>query len=162
MGSEAIRTSPCGPDPLFHGYKPTCWREWPAEWAMWQQSQCYDNQVVVEPTPAESLPPVESVQSTSWNNVPVRESQTNTGTSARAPLGMPSNHSAESWAAPPQNTVRSESDHFAPVVGQPASGGVDPDASFRLWQGESSELTSDAQGYRRANFRSPRPSKLRR
>lgn len=39
-GEDAIFHCPCGPNPNFYGYKPTCWSAWPADAAQWRDSQC--------------------------------------------------------------------------------------------------------------------------
>ncbi|MEM8946767.1 MAG: hypothetical protein AAGD11_16455 [Planctomycetota bacterium] len=39
-GEDALFQCPCEPSPVFYGYKPTCWRTWPASGAAWRDVHC--------------------------------------------------------------------------------------------------------------------------
>lgn len=43
-GEDAIFTCPCGPDEIYHGMKPTCWRPWDSSAATWRDSYCQGGQ----------------------------------------------------------------------------------------------------------------------
>lgn len=40
LGEDAVFDTPCGPDAAYHGYKPTCWREWQAPAEVWRDEYC--------------------------------------------------------------------------------------------------------------------------
>ena len=58
IGSEAVRMTPCGAEGQFYGLKKTSWREWPAEWELWQSSPCppYAMEMLPLATPESSEP----------------------------------------------------------------------------------------------------------
>jgi hypothetical protein len=62
LGSEAVRIPPCGPDEVFYGLKHTTWREWPAEWKLWQSP--VDTPELVKPIPPVEPEPVTPVPRT--------------------------------------------------------------------------------------------------
>ena len=39
-GEDALFKCPCEPNAAFYGYKPTCWRTWPASGATWRDLHC--------------------------------------------------------------------------------------------------------------------------
>lgn len=39
-GEDAVFQTPCYPDPAYHGYKPTCWRDWQAPAEVWRDERC--------------------------------------------------------------------------------------------------------------------------
>lgn len=39
-GEDAVFKTPCCPDAAYHGYKPTCWREWQAPAEVWRDERC--------------------------------------------------------------------------------------------------------------------------
>jgi hypothetical protein len=66
-GEDAVFHCPCGPTSDFYGYKPTCWKEWPAPGTVWRDAYCgacYSPAVVEEeimiPSPNGTAPLYES------------------------------------------------------------------------------------------------------